>query len=166
MASVRPRPTQMRRQAGLALLDAEEILDEVARERAALEDAAADRGRGEFDTALERIEVSARRLRETLKGTGGVSVEQAAQRLRVTDPTVRKWIGEGFLDAISDRKPLEVDPRSVVRVERVLENVRESYPSREWTRALAAFLHDRDLVRKLGVAEAIEEIERGEYVEL
>lgn len=155
----------MRRQAGLALLDAEEILNEVARERAALEKAAPTRDRGELDTALERIEVSARRLRETLEGTGGVSVEQAAQRLQVTDPTVRKWIGEGLLDAIPDRKPVEVDPRSVVRVERVLENVRESYPSREWTRALAAFLHDRDLAQKLGVSKAIDESERGAYVD-
>ena len=47
----------------------------------------------------------------------------------------------------------------------MLENVRKSYPSREWTRALAAFLHDRDLVQKFGVAEAIEEAERGEYVD-
>jgi hypothetical protein len=44
---------------------------------------------------------------------------------------IRKWIGEGFLDVIPGPKPVEVDPRSVVRVERVLENVRESYPSRE-----------------------------------
>ncbi len=50
-------------------------------------------------------------------------------------------------------------------VERVLENVKKSYPSREWTRALAAFLHDRDLAQTLGLAEAIEEAERGEYVD-
>ena len=91
--------------------------------------------------------------------------QRSARRLQVSPPTIRKWIGERLLDAIPDRKPVEVDPRSVVRVERVLENVRKSYPSREWTRALAAFLHDRDLVQKLGVAEAIEEIERGEYVD-
>lgn len=98
-------------------------------------------------------------------GGVGISVEQSARRLQVSPPTIRKWIGEGFLDAIPDRKPVEVDPRSVVIVERVLENVKKSYPSRGWTRALAAFLHDRDLVQKVGVAEAIEEAERGEYID-
>jgi hypothetical protein len=98
-------------------------------------------------------------------GDEGISIEQSARRLQVSPPTIREWIGEGLLDAIPGRKPVEVDPRSVVRVERVLENVRKSYPSHEWTRALAAFLHDRDLVQKLGVAEAIDEAERGEYVD-
>ncbi|NLT06675.1 MAG: hypothetical protein GXY03_10255 [Solirubrobacterales bacterium] len=101
-------------------------------------------------------------VRATL-GDVGISVEQAARRLQASQPTIRKWIGEGFLDAIPGRRPVEVDPRSVVRVERVLENVREAYPSREWTRALAAFLHDRDLTRELGVAEAM--AERGGYVD-
>jgi hypothetical protein len=95
----------------------------------------------------------------------GISVEQSAHRLQVSPPTIRKWIGEGLLDAIPGRKPVEVDPRSVVTVEHVLENVKKSYPSREWTRALAAFLHDRDLAQTLGLAEAIEEAERGEYVD-
>jgi transposase len=98
-------------------------------------------------------------------GDEGISVEQSARRLQVSPPTIRKWIGEGLLDAIPGREPVEVDPRSVVTVERVLENVKKSYPSREWTRALAAFLHDRDLAQTLGVVEAIEEAERGEYVD-
>jgi hypothetical protein len=98
-------------------------------------------------------------------GGVGISVEQSAHRLQVSPPTIRKWIGEGLLDAIPGRKPVEVDPRSVVAVERVLENVKKSYPSREWTRALAAFLHDRDLAQTLGIAEAIEENKRAEYVD-
>jgi hypothetical protein len=140
------------------------MLAQVAREREALEQGSAMELRPQVRDFLEQIEATALRLRATL-GDVGISVEQSARRLQVSPPTIRKWIGEGFLDAIPDRKPVEVDPRSVVRVERVLENVRKSYPSREWTRALAAFLHDRDLVQKLGVAEAIDEAERGEYVD-
>lgn len=140
------------------------MLDQVARGRKAIEQGAARDLRPQVADFLEQIEATALRLRATL-GDAGISVEQSARRLQVSQPTIRKWIGEGLLDAIPGRKPVEVDPRSVGRVERVLENVRESYPSREWTRALAAFLHDRDLTRKLGVAEAIDEAERGGYVD-
>ena len=157
-------PKRTRSEAGLALVDTEQMLDQVAREREALEQGSAKDLRPQVSDFLEQIEATALRLRDTL-GDVGISVEQSARRLQVSQPTIRKWIGEGLLDAIPDRKPVEVDPRSVVRVERVLENVRKSYPSRDWTRALAAFLHDRDLVQKLGVAEAIEEIERGKFVE-
>lgn len=136
------------------------MLDQVAREREALEQGSAKDLRPQVSDFLEQIETTALRLRDTL-GDVGISVEQSARRLQVSPPTIRKWIGEGLLRQVPDRKPVEVDPRSVVRVERVLENVRKSYPSREWTRALAAFLHDRDLVQKLGVDEA----ESGEYVD-
>lgn len=164
MPSSPVKPKRTRSQAGLALVDTEQMLDQVAREREALEQGSAKDLRPQVSDFLEQIEATALRLRDTL-GDVGISVEQSARRLQVSPPTIRKWIGEGLLNAIPGRKPVEVDPRSVVRVERVLENVRKSYPSREWTRALAAFLHDRDLVEKLGVAEAIEEIERGQYVD-
>lgn len=164
MPSSSVRSKRTRSQAGLALVDTEQMLDQVAREREALEQGSAQDLRPQVSDFLEQIEATALRLRATL-GDVGISVEQSARRLQVSQPTVRKWIGEGLLDAIPGRKPVEVDPRSVVRVEQVLGNVRESYPSREWTRALAAFLHDRDLARKLGVAKAIDEAGRGEYVD-
>jgi len=160
MPSSPPKPKQARNQAGLALVDTEQMLDQVAREREALEQGSAKDLRPQVSDFLEQIETTALRLRDTL-GDVGISVEQSARRLQVSPPTIRKWIGEGLLRQVPDRKPVEVDPRSVVRVERVLENVRKSYPSRDWTRALAAFLHDRDLVQKLGV----DEVERGEYVD-
>lgn len=164
MPSSSVKPKRTRSQAGLALVDTEQMLDQVAREREVLEQEPAKDLRPQVSDFLKQIEATALRLRDTL-GDVGISVEQSARRLHVSQPTIRKWIGEGFLDAIPGRKPVEVDPRSVVRVERVLANVRESYPSREWTRALAAFLHDRDLVRTLGVAEAIDEAERGGYID-
>jgi hypothetical protein len=164
MPSSSVQPKRTRSQAGLALVDTEQMLDQVARERAALEQGSAKDLRPQASDFLEQIEATALRLRDTL-GDAGISVEQSARRLQVSQPTIRKWIGEGLLDAIPGRKPVEVDPRSVVRVERVLGNVRESYPTREWTRALATFLHDRDLAQKLGVAKAIDEAERAGYVD-
>lgn len=159
------KPIQVRRQAGLALLEAEELLDRVARERAAL-DAPRDSALDALKETFDRIEEIARRLRDALGNTGGVSVEQTAQRLGVTAPTVRKWIREDFLQAVPGRKPVEVDPRSVVRVERVLDAVRAAYPTRQWSRALAALLHDRDLLAQDWAREGIAQAKRDEFVDL
>ena len=147
------------------MLEAEELLDRVARERAAL-DAPMESALDALKETFDRIEEIARRLRDALGDTGGVSVEQTAQRLNVTAPTVRKWIREGFLQAVPGRKPVEVDARSVVRVERVLDDVREAYPTRQWSRALAALLHDRDLLAHNWAREGIEQAKRDEFVDL
>ena len=36
-------------------------------------------------------------------------------------------------------------PRELIELHRALATVRESYPARQWSKALAAYLHDRDL---------------------
>ncbi len=166
MSRAAAKPTQVRRQAGLALLEAEELLDRVARERSTLDDAPTDSALDALKETFDRIEIIARRLRDALGDAGGVSVEQAAHRLDVTAPTVRKWIREGFLEAIQGRKPVEVDASSVVRVERVLDDVRQAYPTRQWTRALAALLHDRDLLAQDWAREGIEQAKRDEFIDL
>ena len=150
----------------MALLEAEELLDQVARERSTLSDAPTGDALNALNETFDRIETIARRLRDALSDVGGVSVEQAASRLNVTAPTIRKWIREDFLEPIPDRKPVEIDARSVVRVERILDKVRETYPAREWTRALGAFLHDRDLLAQDWAREGIEQAKRGEFVDL
>jgi predicted transcriptional regulator len=43
--------------------------------------------------------------------------------------------------------------------------VRASYPAWQWTKALAAYLHDRDLQSQDWVAEGMREFEHGEFVE-
>jgi hypothetical protein len=43
----------------------------------------------------------------------------------------------------------------VIEVERVLDTIRESYPPRRWSEALAAFLHDRDLLGQEWVREGV-----------
>lgn len=69
----------------------------------------------------------------------------ALARLEVSEPTIRKWLAEGLLERVEDHKRVEITQRSVIAVEWVLGTVREGYPARRWSEALAAFLHDRNL---------------------
>jgi hypothetical protein len=133
--------------AALAHLDAEELRLEVERERASIRAAAspAELSPDEFDGFLDRLSELTRRMLSTLDAPIGLSVEQAAERLDVTAPTIRKWPKDGLLTQTPGRKPAEIDPRSIIEVQRALSSVRASYPARQWTKALAAYLHDRDL---------------------
>jgi hypothetical protein len=81
------------------------------------------------------------------------------------EPTVRKWLVEGLLKRVEGRRPVEISQRSVVEVERVLGSVRENHPARRWSEALAAFLHDRDLLGQEWAREGMEQLKRGELVE-
>jgi len=164
MGSLTTRSRADRSQIGLAAVDAEEILERLARERQALEHGLSNDVRPRLSDVWEWLETALQDLREAL-GSAGLTVEQTARRLDVSQPTVRKWIKEGLLRQLPDRKPLEVEPRSIVEVERVLANVKASYPSRQWTQALAAFLHDRDLLQTGWASEGAVDFQRGEFVE-
>ena len=48
-------------------------------------------------------------------------------------------------EKIEGRKPVEISQRSVIDLERILQGVRDTFPTHQWTKALAAFLH-RDLL--------------------
>ena len=151
----------------LAHLDAEELRLEVEREQASV-GASTDApsiSRVEYGKLLERWAQLTQRILEGLNVPIGVTVEQAAERLDVTAPTVRKWLKEGLLQRTEGRKPVEVDPRSLIELQRVLASVREIYPARHWSKALAAYLHDRDLQSQPWFVEGRREFERGEFVE-
>jgi Sigma-70, region 4 len=152
-------PTQLRRRAALARLEAEELADAVSELRATF------RSKSELERALERVEALSARVQKALDLPGGLSVAQAAERLEVSEPTVRKWLAEGLLEQVEDHKPVEIAQRSVIDVERVLDTVRESYPSRRWSEALAAFLHDRDLLGQDWAREGVEQLRHGELIE-
>jgi hypothetical protein len=152
-------PTQLRRRAALARLEAEELADAVSELRTA------SLSKSEFECALERVETLSARVQKALDLPGGLSVAQAAERLEVSEPTVRKWLAEGLLERVEDHKPVEIAQRSVIEVERVLDTVRESYPSRRWSEALAAFLHDRDLLGQEWAREGVEQLRHGELIE-
>jgi DNA-binding transcriptional regulator YiaG len=152
-------PTQLRRRAALARLEAEELADAISELRTA------SLSKSELERVLERVEALSARVQKALELPGGLSVAQAAERLEVSEPTVRKWLAEGLLERVEDHKPVEVAQRSVIEVERVLDTVRESYPARRWSEALAAFLHDRDLLGQEWAREGVEQQRRGELIE-
>lgn len=159
MASV-TAPTQLRRRAALARLEAEELADAVSELRSASGSGA------RLESLVERLEALSARMQEALgQLPGGVTVSQAAERLQVSEPTIRKWLAEGLLDRVEGRKPVEISQRSVIDVERILETVRGAYPARRWSEALAAFLHDRDLLGQEWAGEGIEQLRRGELIE-
>jgi hypothetical protein len=152
-------PTQLRRRAALARLEAEELADAVAELRTA------SLSKPELERALERVEALSARVQKALDLPGGLSVAQVAERLEVSEPTIRKWLAEGLLERVEGHKPAEITQCSVIEVERVLGTVRESYPSRRWSEALAAFLHDRDLLGQEWAREGVEQMRRGELIE-
>jgi hypothetical protein len=155
---------QVERGAALVRLEAEQVSDAVARlgavltGRAALDPSARER-LDELSAATERLRVAFHDI------PVGLTVAQAATRLDVSIPTVKKWIRERLLETVPDRSPIEVTQQSVVRVERILENVRLAYPAKQWTRALAAYLHDQDLQSQDWFVDGLAQVRRGAYVE-
>jgi hypothetical protein len=143
----------------MARLEAEELADAVVELRAA------SHSEAELESIVERLEALSARMQEALDLPGGVTVAQAAARLDVSGPTVRKWLDEGLLARVAGRKPVEISQRSVIDVERVLGSVRASYPARRWSEALGAFLHDRDLLGQEWAREGVEQLKRGELIE-
>jgi Sigma-70, region 4 len=152
-------PTQLRRRAALARLEAEELADAVSELRTA------SLSKSELERVLERVEALSARVQKALDMPGGLSVAQAAERLEVSEPTIRKWLAEGLLERVEGHKPVEIAQRSVIEVEQVLGTVREIYPSRRWSEALAAFLHDRDLLGQVWAREGVEQLRHGELIE-
>jgi hypothetical protein len=60
---------------------------------------------------------------------------------------------------------VEISQRSVIDVERILQGVRDAFPTYQWTKALAAYLHDRNLLSQPSFVKGRQEYERGEFVE-
>jgi DNA-binding CsgD family transcriptional regulator len=152
-------PTQLRRRAALARLEAEELAELVAELRSAA------RSKVKLERALAQLEALSARMQITQQWPGGLTVSQTAERLHVSEPTVRKWLTERLLERIAGRKPVEISQRSVIDVEHILQGVRDAFPTQQWTKALAAYLHDRDLQSQPSFIQGRQEYERGEFVE-
>jgi hypothetical protein len=167
MSTTVPKPRQLQRITALAHLDAEELRIEIENERATIEASSESQGLpvGELSALLDGLARRTQRLLRTLDVPIGVTVDQAAEWLEVTKPTVRKWLKEGLLRRITGRKPVEIDPRSLIELQRVLSTVKASFPARQWSKALTAYLHDSDLQSQAWFVKGRQEFERGEYVE-
>ena len=123
MSTTLPKPRQLQRIAALAHLDAEELRIEIENEQATVN---ATTGSGALERAnlnrhLESMARLTEQILQTLDLPIGVTVDQAAERLDVAAPTVRKWIKDGLLRRFEGRKPLEIDPRSVIELRARLE---------------------------------------------
>jgi hypothetical protein len=157
---------QLERRAGLARLEGEQVGRLVDELKAGMANRGQRRSAEAVQELLELLAEHVAALREALDLPVGLTVEQAAGRLEVSEPTVRKWIRESLLEPVPGRKPVEVTQASVLGVEEALARVRVNSPEREWTRALAAYLHDRDLLDQEWAREGIAAHRRGELVKV
>jgi len=167
MATALPKPRELQRMTALAHLDAEELLFEITNERATsrASSESPEVSSAELNTVLASLAEIAQRIVDTLDAPIGVPVEQAAERLDVTAPTIRKWLKDGLLQRTEGRKPVEIEPRSLIELQHALATVRDGYPARQWSKALAAYLHDRDLRGQSWATKGRDEFERGEFIE-
>src|SRR3954468_3400079 len=99
-------PTQLRRRAALARLEAEELADAVSELRTA------SLSKPELELALKRVEALSARVQKALDLPGGLSVAQAVERLEVSEPTIRKWLAEGLLERGEGPQAGEMTQRS------------------------------------------------------
>ena len=153
---------QLERAVGAARLEADEVSLLLAALRVAVERSRTARSaRGVLDL-IASVEERVAALHEALDVPVGLSVEQSAARLGVSQPTVRKWIRGGLLDAVPGRKPIEVSQAGVLAVESIRERIGDTLPERNRTRALAAYLHDRDLLGREWAVEGVAAYRRGE----
>lgn len=157
---------QLERRTGVARLQTEDLMRTLESQRQVLQSTSRRAGRGELLRLIDAVIGQLGRLSEALDVQVGLTVEQAAHHLNISEPTVRKWVREGLLDRVDGRKPLEVTQESVVGVDEILARVREHYPDRDWTRALATYLHDQSLMNEPWLREGVAAYRAGKLVEM
>lgn len=143
----------------------EDLAREVASQREQIERGPARRSRADSLEMVEAIVEKLEVLAETLAVSVGITIEHAASTLEVSQPTVRKWLREGLLERVPESRPAQVTPESVIAVREILGRVRAGYAGLEWTRALAAYLHDRDLQDQPWLREGVASFRAGKFAE-
>ena len=157
--------SQLARHTGLARLEVEDLVRDVDTHREEFKRGPAERSSADTLVLMEAIATKLDGLAQTLALAVGVTVEQAAALLEVSQPTVRKWLRERLLERVPDSRPAQLTPESLLSVRDVLARVRETYPEREWTRALAAYLHDQDLQAQPWFREGLAAFRAGKFAE-
>ncbi|HEY5294160.1 MAG TPA: hypothetical protein VIJ70_01630 [Gaiellaceae bacterium] len=76
---------------------------------------------------------------------------------------MRKWLREGLLERVPESRPAQLTPESVIAVRDIFGRVRAGYREREWERALAAYLHDRDLQDQPWLREGLAAFRAGKF---
>lgn len=112
------------------------------------------------DAALQAVEAAACLL-ESVDHAPGVPVARAAARLGVSDKTVLTWIERGVLRSVPDAKPRKVDPQSLRRAARALDELRRGGQNRDWLQALVDYLDDGGARRSEALREGLDELRKG-----
>lgn len=155
--------SQLARRTGLARMELEDLARTVDAHREQIKHGRSKRSSADTLARMDAIAERLRELAQTLADSIGVTIEQAAAILEVSQPTVRKWLREGLLERVPDSRPAQLTPASVLSVRDILARVRENYPEREWTRALAAYLHDRNLQARPWLREGLAAFRAGKF---
>jgi transcriptional regulator with XRE-family HTH domain len=147
----------------------QEELEGLGGRRAAILKASTEATRIALEEALEllRAAVAAvEELNERLPEKIGLSVEQVAARLGVSQPTVRKWLADGYLDAIPQSKPTEIAVESVVALDAALERARIGLGETSRGAAIAAYLYDRSILDSEQFERSVAAARRGRAITL
>ena len=115
----------------------------------------------DVSSALKRIDEVVARLDSVASVPAGLPVAEAANYLKVSEPTVRDWLRRGVLRAIPDAKPVLVERSSLRDIRHLLEELRERGRDKEWLRGFVDYVHDLAAVRSPEVQQGLADVEAG-----
>lgn len=105
-----------------------------------------------------------RRVRERIAGTS-VRMSTAAKLLELSVPTVNQWADEAILEDVGG-SPRGVTLRSVARIAPIVGELRDLGQHQNLRDAVLARLEDRGTIEDKRFLRSLEEMRRGELVDL
>jgi len=96
----------------------------------------------------------------------GAKVSEAADLLRISQPTVRAWIESGVLSPLPGSKPVRVDLLALADVKRALDLIRDHVEDRQLLIHVMRVLRDRAALEGEDVREGFEDLTAGRVVPL
>jgi excisionase family DNA binding protein len=96
----------------------------------------------------------------------GAKVSEAADLLRISQPTVRTWIESGALSAVPGSKPVRVDLLALADVKRALDLIRDHVEDRQLLIHVMRVLRDRAALAGEHVREGFDDLAAGRVVPL
>lgn len=104
--------------------------------------------------------------RHRLDDAPSVRLSVAAKMLDLTVPTVRAWIVRGLLQEVSDAAPRRVTLASVLRVRRIVRELRELGQDRNLLEAIVARVEDRRMLADRRLSRSLEEMRDGGVIDI
>jgi excisionase family DNA binding protein len=96
----------------------------------------------------------------------GAKVSEAADLLRISQPTVRAWIASGVLSPAPGSKPVRVDLLSLADVKRALDLIRDHIDDRQLLVHVMRLVRDRAALEGDDVRKGFEDVAAGRVVPL